>query len=105
MASNPTPNASTTTAPDFSNFNWVPGKNARYDAACISRGRDGRRYVGLRGYDKKNGAQGYISAEMTYGGLVELRRAVDAELAAMGQQTLPPATATTPVVAHAGAVA
>lgn len=55
----------TTTTTDnasFDNYTWFPGKNRRFNAACVST-HEGRVFLGLKGYDKKRGGPGYIQAE------------------------------------------
>ncbi len=76
MPSNNTPNASTTTAPDFSNYKWVPGTQ-RFESACVSRDLVGRVYLGLKGWDKKSRAMGYINIELGAAAVQDLRTLLD----------------------------
>lgn len=76
MPSNNTPNASTTTAPDFSNYKWVSGAQ-RFESACVSRDHAGRVYLGLKGWDKKSRAMGYVSIELSPVAVQDLRTLLD----------------------------
>ena len=55
----------TQTKPDFSNYTWFPGVQDKYNAASVSV-FDGRVWLGVKGYDKKHNAAGYIQAEFDY---------------------------------------
>lgn len=51
--------------PDFSNYTWFPGVNDKFNAASISV-FEGRVFIGVKGYDKKQNGAGYIQAEFDY---------------------------------------
>lgn len=59
-----TSEAQTNDKPDFSNYAWFPGVNDKWSAASISV-FEGRVYLGLKGYDKKQNGAGYIQAEFS----------------------------------------
>ncbi len=52
----------TTQKQDFSNYTWFKGTKKEFNAASVST-HEGRVYLGIKGYDKKQNAPGYISAE------------------------------------------
>lgn len=69
MPSTEQPQASTTNARDV--FEWVSGEKAQFrEGLCISKARDGTGfYVGIKGWDTKRGAPGFIQIKMTPTGL------------------------------------
>ncbi len=69
-------NASSKTKRDFSNYLWITGAKKRFDALCLSATDQGRVFVALRGWDKKQGAPGSISVEISRQGLRDLRDAI-----------------------------
>jgi hypothetical protein len=67
--------------PDFRNYRWVPGALAG-DSACISIDRQAGVWLGLKGWDKRTSANGYIAVRMNPAGLQALRDLVECALAA-----------------------
>lgn len=57
--------------PDFSNYSWFPGTNAKFNAVSVST-HEGRIFVGVKGFDKRSNAHGYIQAEFSRESLQEL---------------------------------
>lgn len=78
-----TSEAQTTDKPDFSNYTWFPGVKDKYNAASISTFED-RVFLGLKGYDKKHNAGGYIQAEFDYEQLEALHARIGELLEALG---------------------
>jgi hypothetical protein len=67
--------------PDFSNFRWVPGARVG-DSVCVSIDPQGAIRLGIKGYDKKHAAPGYIAAHLSVDGLQALHALVGAALSA-----------------------
>lgn len=73
MPSNTNPKASNAGARDYSNYAWVAGKNARFDAVCLHTDPDtGRVSLGIKGWDSRAKAPGFIMVDLTAVGLQDI---------------------------------
>ena len=75
-----TSEAQTNDKPDFSNYTWFPGVNDKFNAASVSV-FEGRVFLGVKGYDKKQNGAGYIQAEFDYEQLEALHERIGELLA------------------------
>lgn len=69
-----------TDKPDFSNYAWFPGVREPFNSLSIST-HENRVFLGIKGYDKKHNAHGYIQAEFSPETLRQIRDRINKLLA------------------------
>lgn len=76
---NQTNESQPTTEQDFSDYRWIPAAKPKFNAVCVRNTATGRLYLGIKGFDKKHNAPGYILVPLT----PEARDAIVMELQAV----------------------